>query len=236
MELDAILQRKDIWRASQLSTEDNVVTTGFSALDKKLPGGGWPRGALTELLTQQQGIGALRLLMPALAQLSQEEDRWICWVAPPYIPYAPALIDSGVDLSRVLLVHPNAHQDGLWAIEQSLQSGTCSAVLAWPTLDDVTKLRRLQLAAEAGDALGFLFRPQRLAKKPSPAAVRLLLESESGGCLSVSVIKRRGGCTSDAVQLNTSLSSYGHRNGADSTLALHSVAATTAGSFYSQLQ
>ena len=155
MNLDTVLQRADVWRGGRLGATADAVASGFAELDTVLPGGGWPRGALTEILMPQHGIGALRLLVPALARLSRDE-RWVCWVAPPYIPYAPALVGAGIDLSRVLLVHPGAQQDGLWAVEQSLRSGTCSAVLAWPTLDDRTALRRLQLAAEAGDALGQL--------------------------------------------------------------------------------
>lgn len=228
--LDSVLQRNDIWRGSQHRAPMDVVSTGFSTLDARLSGGGWPRGALTEVLMPQHGIGALRLLMPALARLSQEEDRWICWVAPPYIPYAPALAGGGVDLSRVLLVHPDAHQDGLWAVEQSLRSGTCSAVLAWPTLDDSTALRRLQLAAEAGDALGFLFRPRRLVEQPSPAALRIQLQPEPGDALSVSVIKHRGGQASGSLRLNTAVPSH------DSSLALHSSSAAAAGDFQPQWQ
>ncbi len=204
MNLDTLLQRPDIWRGGQVSSAVKAVPSGFAELDAQLAGGGWPQGALTELIMPRQGIGALRLLMPALAQLSQD-DRWICWVAPPHIPYAPALANAGIDLSRVLLVHPRARQDGLWALEQSLRSGNCSAVLAWPTLEDNVILRRLQLAAEAGDALGFLFRSRRYLQRPSPAALRLQLEPEIGGSLSVSILKRRGGRATGPVYLDTSL-------------------------------
>jgi len=96
MNLDALLQRPDIWRGDQLSAAVKAVPSGFAELDAQLAGGGWPQGALTELIMPRQGIGALRLLMPALAQLSQD-DRWICWVAPPHIPYAPALANAGID-------------------------------------------------------------------------------------------------------------------------------------------
>jgi hypothetical protein len=97
--------------------------------------------------------------MPGLSRLSRDEGRWICWVAPPWIPDVAALSGAGIDLSRVLLVHPGAQQDGLWVVEESLRSGSCSAVLAWPVIDDSTVSRRLRLAAEAGDTLGFLFHP-----------------------------------------------------------------------------
>jgi len=229
MSLEHLLQRADIWRGGQLSVAAGAaaVPTGYSELDGLLPGGGWQQGALTEILMLRQGIGALRLLMPALARLSHD-DRWICWVAPPHIPYAPALVSAGVDLSRVLLVHPRAQQDGLWAVEQSLRSGTCGAVLAWPTLDDTGMMRRLQLAAEAGNALGFLFRSQRLVRRPSPAALRIQLDTHSDGKLSVSILKRRGGWAAGPVYLDTSL-----QHGA---LALHSRATTAAGNFQPRWQ
>jgi hypothetical protein len=227
MSLDHILQRTDIWRGGQLSAAVSAVPSGYTELDELLPGGGWPLGALTDILMARQGIGALRLLMPALSQLSHD-DRWICWVAPPHVPYAPALMAAGIDLSRVLLVHPKAQQDGMWAVEQSLRSGNCGAVLAWPMLGDTSVLRRLQLAAEAGDALGFLFRSKRFVDRPSPAALRIQLDAQSDGKLSVSILKRRGGWSAGPVQLDTTL-----QHGA---LALHSHTATAADCFQSQWQ
>ena len=57
-----------LWRASQLGgAAQRVTPSGFEALDAELPGGGWPHGALTELLLAQPGVGELRLLAPALA-------------------------------------------------------------------------------------------------------------------------------------------------------------------------
>ena len=228
--LDTVLQRADIWRGKRFASHIGAVSSGFAALDEHLPGGGWPRGALTEILMPEHGVGALRLLVPALSRLSQDDKRWICWVAPPYIPYAPALVGAGIDLSRVLLVHPKAQQDGMWAVEQSLRSGTCSAVLAWPTLDDSTAMRRLQLAAEAGDALGFLFRPRRLVQRPSPAALRIQLEPGVASDLSVSILKRRGGWAPAPIHLDVPVAQH------DRALALHSYSKPAAGSFHAQWQ
>ena len=226
MTLDALLQSADVWRGDRLNATVKAVPSGFSELDALLPGGGWPQGALTEIIMHREGIGVLRLLMPALARLSQG-DRWICWVAPPHIPYAPALVNAGIDLSRILLVYPRAQQDGLWAVEQSLRSGNCAAVLAWPTLDDKGIWRRLQLAAEAGDALGILFRPPHSARRPSTAALRIQLAPEIDGSLSVSILKRRGGWAAGPIQLDTSLQTY-------EALAVHSRATIAAGNFQSQ--
>ncbi|HHZ88243.1 MAG TPA: translesion DNA synthesis-associated protein ImuA [Chromatiaceae bacterium] len=201
MSVDTLLQRADIWRGGQTSSTAYAgVGTGFAELDEVFPGGGWPLGALTEIFTQHRGIGELSLLMPALARLSQEEPRWIAWIAPPYIPYAPALLAHGVDLSRVLWVHPRAAQDSLWALEQALRSGTCSAVLAWPEGLDSRSLRRLQLAAEVGQSLGLLFCAEHMAEQSSPAALRLQLSPALGG-VDVTVLKRRGGWATGPVHV-----------------------------------
>jgi len=200
MSLDPLLQRADLWRGGQIPPVADGVPTGFADLDALFPGGGWPRGALTEILLPRDGIGALRLVMPALARLSRE-NRWLAWVAPPHIPYAPALAAAGVDLSRVLLIHPRAASDGLWAVEQTLRSGTCGAVLAWPAVGDTRALRRLQLAAEAGRCWGLLFRPEHLVRQSSPAALRLRLVPQERG-VAVHVIKRRGGWAAGPVHVD----------------------------------
>lgn len=184
-----LLQRDDIWRGGAHATSAHVLPTGHAALDAAI--GGWPRGALTELLADQQGIGEVSLLLPALAALSRQQ-RWIAFVAPPHIPYAPALAAAGIDLARFLWLRPESGADALWAMEQSLRSGVCGAVLGWPVRADHRALRRLQLAAETGDALAVLYRPRRAAADASPAALRLELTSASGG-LRIQALKRRGG-------------------------------------------
>src|SRR3989440_5853991 len=91
----ALLDRPDIWRGDSLSrTGAPTLPCGFPGLDAELPGGGWPAGALTEILLAHEGIGELRLLGPALAGLSRRGLRLV-WIAPPHLPYAPALAAAG---------------------------------------------------------------------------------------------------------------------------------------------
>lgn len=192
------MQHPGIWRGNQRAqTALDALPTGFSALDEMLPGGGWPRGALTELLIGRQGIGELRLLMPALAELS-EADGWLAWVAPPYVPYAAALAAVGIDLKRLLVTKPSSEADAWWTAEQALRSGACGALLAWLRAADERRMRRLQLAAENGHTWGVLFRHARAAQDRSPAALRLLLEPSTDG-LAVHILKRRGGPVSQPV-------------------------------------
>jgi cell division inhibitor SulA/protein ImuA len=192
MNLAAELERHPgIWRGSGLArTGCPGIATGFAALDAELPGGGWPCGALTEILPQHEGIGELRILGPALAQLAAQ-GKFIAWIAPPYLPYAPALAAAGIGLERVVIVKTTKDGDRLWAAEQALRSAACGGVLAWPREICFAQLRRLQLAAEGGRCLAVLFRPTQAAREPSPAVLRIALATSAGG-LALSILKRRG--------------------------------------------
>lgn len=129
MSLEKLLENPRVWRGSSQVDTRIGLASGFAKLDRCLPGGGWPQQALTEILIEQYGVGELRLLMPALAQLSGEESHarhddysepgWIAWIAPPFQPYAPALQQCGIDLSRMLVVRPKDDSELLWSAEQS---------------------------------------------------------------------------------------------------------------------
>jgi hypothetical protein len=170
-----------------------ALSTGFAQLDAVLPGGGWPVGAITELMPDAQGIGELSLLLPALAQLSCA-GRYIAWIAPPCLPYPPALARHGLALERLLLVQTHDTRTSLWATEQALRCPAIGAVLAWPAALDERSVRRLQLAAEAGGSCGLLYRPPAAAQQPSPAALRLRLQALDTG-LRIEIQKARGGRT-----------------------------------------
>jgi hypothetical protein len=181
-----------LWRGDAVSIPDlPAIPTGFAVLDDVLPGGGWPSGALTEILAAREGVGEVSLLAPALARLSWEESGWIAWIAPPHVPYAPALQAAGIDLSRFVVVNPRSTSEALWATRQALDGNCCSAVLSWLSVPDHQSLRRLQLATEGRRTAAFLFRPASAARDFSPAPLRLSLEP-AGDRLTVHVLKRRG--------------------------------------------
>jgi hypothetical protein len=190
--LDLVLRNPAIWRGDQYARVTvESIPTGFAELDAQLPGGGWPRAALTELLINQRGIGEMRLLLPALARLSKD-DKWLVLVAPPHRPFAPGFESLGVNLARLVVVETKSDGESLWAAERCLRSGSCAAVLAWPDPGPRTTLRRLQLAAEEGKSLGVVFGSTRNAAHPSPAPLRIQLAA-SRGRLELQILKRRGG-------------------------------------------
>src|SRR5690349_20537677 len=101
--INALFNHTAIWRGNDLArVAFPSLPTGFAALDAQLPGGGWPAGALTEIHVEHSGSGELKLVTPALARLTQSA-RWLTFVAPPYVPYAPALAAHDINLERLLL-------------------------------------------------------------------------------------------------------------------------------------
>ena len=186
--LDALFNDRRIWRGQAVAAPPSAQPSGHAALDAALPSGGWPEAALTELLLPADGIGELRLLLPTLARLTQAGQD-IVLVAPPYLPYPAGWRQAGVDFGRVHLVEASP-RDALWATEQCLRGGCVAAVLAWPQRADDRGLRRLQVAAETGQTLGFAFRDQREACNPSPAALRIAVD---GAPAQLRVLKCRGG-------------------------------------------
>jgi hypothetical protein len=187
MDLDELKRSGALWqgRRDSVATE-RMLPSGWPVLDALL-GGGWPRAALAEVLgADHQG---LPLLLPLLASLSRG-GRWLVWVAPPYVPYAPALAARGLRVDRLLLIRDLSAGQRLWVAEQALKSAACSAVLVWPDQARTAQLRRLQLAAEQGNCPVVLFRPSHAAAQGSPAALRLRVRPAPSG-LEVEVLKRR---------------------------------------------
>lgn len=177
-----------------------VERSGFAELDAALPGGGWQSGTIVELMPIATGIGELRLLMPALARITQA-GRYIALISAPWIPFAPALARHDVRLERLVVVRAQSATDTLWAFEQTLRCKSFGAVLAWPAAVQDREVRRLQLAAAAGRSTGFLYRPATAAHEPSPAAVRLRLHADSQGGLNLEILKCRGGRSGLSVQV-----------------------------------
>ena len=177
--IDILLAARTIWHAGRSAA---IVSEGDppapAALDALLPQGGWPRGALPELLLPADGVGEMDLLLPTLARLTDAGER-VVLIAPPYLAYAPAWQAAGGGLDALDIVEAPA-RDALWAFEQCLRSGACGAVVGWPQQADPQALRRLQVAADSGDCLGFVLRDHKHAENPSPAALRLQYAADSG--------------------------------------------------------
>ncbi|MES2832100.1 MAG: translesion DNA synthesis-associated protein ImuA [Pseudomonadota bacterium] len=181
-----------VWRANQMgASKAHARPSGYACLDRELPNGGWPASILIELLLSQNGIGELRLLAPTMAALTQA-GKTVILLAPPHIPFAPALAELGLNLQHVLLIQTEKPMDRIWAVEQTLKSANFGALLCWLPQARPDHLRRLQLAAGSGEGLCFVFRPAAAQHESSPAPLRITCRASRCGGIEVDIIKRRG--------------------------------------------
>jgi hypothetical protein len=187
--LDELLRHPSLWRGRGAVVAAGIPT-GFAALDAALPGGGWPRTGLIEVLAGGAGQGELTLWVPLLRHFTQQEQTRCCaFIAPPFEPFAPAWRAAGMQVERLLVVRDS---DPLWALEQGLLSGVCASAFGWVDAGaGLVALRRLALAATRGACLGVLIRPPRVASEPTAAVLRLAVARTEGG-LSVQLLKGRG--------------------------------------------
>lgn len=168
--LDTLLAHPGLWRGARHPALPAGFPTGFAELDAALPGGGWPRGALTRIRVPEPTAG-MGLLLPLLARLTQVGET-VALVAPPVVPHAPGWVQAGIALPHLLIVEA-AERQRAWSLEQLLRSGSCRAVIGWCDVMSTPAERRLQLAAESGDASGFLIHTRYVRR--SMAALGLVL-------------------------------------------------------------
>lgn len=180
----------DVWRVEDLARQPATISCGAPALDAELPGGGWPAGAMVEVLQRTPGLHVWQLVLPALSRTLQDQAGPIVLVAPPFHPFAPSLAAQGLRPERLLCLQADRRAARLWAAEQSLRCEQVAAVLAWLPEARSEELRRLQLAAQRHERLLFVFRSIAEARQASPAALRLVVDGIDA--MEVRIIKRKG--------------------------------------------
>ena len=189
--LAAVLQHPAIRHGDGVAQHAHPTqSSGFPVLDALLPHGGWPVGAVSELVVPQPGSGELSLLLPLLAELTQRGQR-VYLLKPPAIPYAPAWAAAGVKLAQLFWLDPREEREVLWASEQILREPG-NTVLSWFSRVPADKpCRRLQLAAEQGRNIGLLLHPEQRQVSSTPFGLRLGVRPAASG-IEVRVLKRRG--------------------------------------------
>jgi protein ImuA len=193
--------RPDVWQADSLAVAPaRVLATGDALLDAQLPGGGWPLGALNEILQPAGVHSEWRLLLSALARSGTGT---VVLVGAPHPPFSPSLEAQGLAPRRLLWVAAPLGVHRLWATEQALRCADVDAVLAWLVQVRPEQLRRLQMAAAEFDKLLFVVRPEQAQTESSPAALRLWVapSGQQGDALEVRAIKRRGPPMSESLHL-----------------------------------
>jgi protein ImuA len=192
-----------VWRADALAgSAQRVLGTGWALLDEQLPGGGWPLGAMIEILQEPLQHNEWNLLLPALAACGHGP---VILVAAPHSPFAAALAHRGLPASRLLWVNVVSVALGLWATEQALRCAEVNAIMAWLPRAQTAQLRRLQMAAAEHAKLLVVMRPAAAQQESSPAVLRLGIavreQADHSAVLEVRIHKRRGPPLNGCVRL-----------------------------------
>lgn len=171
-ELQQLIERGSLWKGNERPSgavaQSNVyASSGQLVLDQAL-GGGWLRGRVHELQCAHLFSGELSLLAAAIANAAVLA-RPVFWLAPPAIPYAPALLGmlasaanspmaagANAAAAQHIVINPAHEADALWAAETILHSGQVAVLLLWAEQLSATAVRRLHLAAAESEAWVFV--------------------------------------------------------------------------------
>jgi protein ImuA len=181
-----------IWRGDQLgSPVTRVISSGFAALDKELPGAGWPCHSLTEILQPQPTVAEWRLLAPAMRQVVANGGHVVV-VGPPKAPHLPGLKYAGLDERQLVWIHAEAPAERLWVTEQLIKTNASGLLVSWLPQARQEQIRRLQVCAQSCDGPVFLCRPAAAEHEPSAAPLRVQLTFGVDWELHVHLLKRKG--------------------------------------------
>lgn len=181
-----------VWRGSELGSQvTETVPSGWGALDAQLPGGGWPRRSLTEVLASQPAVCEWRLLGGVLGQVASAGGQ-VVLVGPPKPPHLPGLLHVGISAAQVIWVQAQTPAERLWVTEQMIKSDAAGAIVAWLPQARHEQIRRLQVCALACKAPVFLCRPEAARHDSSAAPLRLHTTFRLDWELEVDIFKRRG--------------------------------------------
>ena len=157
-----------------------VLSTGNDAIDRALPWGGLPTGALHEI-AGGSADGAAIGFVAGLAAAAQRRigKSHVLWCRHRReslergVPYAPGLKTYGLAARDVMFVVCNTPRDLLWAMEEGLRARVFAAVVGDGAAPGFTAARRLQLAADGGPAIALTLLPSATAAfAHSPALTR----------------------------------------------------------------
>jgi hypothetical protein len=199
--VERLRQQLSRWEAAGAPEGPDLFSCGLPAIDRLLPGGGLRHGMLIEWLATHVAAGGSPVgrkektggspvgrkektggppVSTRIATLGLLAAREACREGGALVVidrrqtfYPPAAAAWGIDLERLIVVHPQNARDELWTAVQALRSPAVAAMFAPIDRLDSRAFRRLQLAAQAGRTLGVLVRPASAREEPSWADVKL---------------------------------------------------------------
>jgi hypothetical protein len=185
------------------------LPSGLGEVDRLL-GGGWPKGGVSAL-SAPEGAGATSLLARSLVRATRlgALGAWVMADVPGTGLSAPALVEAGVDLGRLLMVRTPA-KEVFWAAQLLARTGALGLVVAEVAEGDApaeaaSAMRRLVDAARSAVDTAVVV----LARGACPAGASLRARLERPALLPAEALQgvRR------PVRLEVRHPSWGERSG-----------------------
>lgn len=136
------------------------------AVDQWLPYGGLSAGCIHEI--KGTSLASAIAFSAVLSSRLAGDKGNILYIAPDRLLHPLGILPYGVNLGQVLYISAKRSKDVLWAAMEALRCPQVSAAIAFLDGLDLTESRRLQLAAEASSATGFLLGSAAAAPIASP--------------------------------------------------------------------
>jgi protein ImuA len=138
---------------------------GPAEIDRRLPWGGLPRGALHEIVAGDAGAATGFAAALAARFAADRAGGPVLWcegrrTLDAGSLYPPGLARFGLDPGRLILARPRTDAEALWAIEEGLRCRDLAAVVGEVATLTLTQSRRLQLAAAASGTPALVLRTE----------------------------------------------------------------------------
>lgn len=112
---------------------------------------------ITELVLTEHSPDAQLLLLPMLAHLSRNHERWVTWISPTAIDRT-TLDAYGVDMNRLRIIRCEDEESTRWILWEALNTGTSHTVIATPGELNDSGFAHLEEAAHASNSRALLIR------------------------------------------------------------------------------
>lgn len=123
------VQKQNGQKQSQYNAQNQNNYSHRSDIESVLPYSAWPVGELSEVRSKKEE-NVFHLLLPLLSKLSSQ-NRWITLISPPQDIDKKLFAYHGIDVSRVLLIHPKDSIDDTCTMNKALKNGTSGIVILW---------------------------------------------------------------------------------------------------------
>jgi len=141
-----------------------------------LPVEAWPESELSEIRCKKE-TDIFHLLLPLLAKLNAER-RWITLISPPSNIDIKLFAYHGIDVSRVLLIHPKSDICDTATMNKALKNGTSGVVIYWTELLEAKFLAQWRKSVKQGDCRGVIINHDNRRNASSSIAVSVNVKSK----------------------------------------------------------